>query len=211
MVHRRVVDGSEIVLGNQGALYKSAMTWWDHDTGSVWSQPLGKAILGPRKGERLKLLPSALTDWATWKEQHPNTHALDFEAGSAGYSLESLIIAVELEDDAVGYPVAEVRDEGGLINDTIAGVPVAVYVDRHAGQWTVFSRRLDDRDVTLGIRNGRLVDDATGTVWDPVRGHALEGPLKGETLDQLPAFTAFPANFDDFFPEGRIWFAGATG
>lgn len=51
MVHRRELDGAEIVFGNQGALYKDAMTWWDHDTGSVWSQPTGEAILGPRKAK----------------------------------------------------------------------------------------------------------------------------------------------------------------
>jgi hypothetical protein len=34
MVHRRIVDGEEVVFGNQGALYMNAMTWWDHTTGS---------------------------------------------------------------------------------------------------------------------------------------------------------------------------------
>ncbi len=44
-----MVDGEEIIFGTQGALYRNAMTWWDHDTGSIWSQPLGEAIAGPHK------------------------------------------------------------------------------------------------------------------------------------------------------------------
>jgi hypothetical protein len=64
MVHRRDIDGRGVVFGNQGDLYMNAMTWWDHDTSSVWSQPTGEAILGPLKGERLELVPSTLTELA---------------------------------------------------------------------------------------------------------------------------------------------------
>ena len=75
MVHRRELDGEEVIFGNQGALWGNAMTWWDHDTGSIWSQPLGEAILGPRKGERFELLPSTLTTWEAWQSAHPETLA----------------------------------------------------------------------------------------------------------------------------------------
>ena len=58
LVHDRRVDGATAVFGNQGALYKGAMTWFDHETGSIWSQPLGKAVVGPRSGVSLNLMPS---------------------------------------------------------------------------------------------------------------------------------------------------------
>ena len=77
MVHRREIDGKEIVFGNQGALWGNAMTWWDHETGTVWSQPIGEAIVGPRKGDQVELLPSELTVWSSWREAHPGTLALD--------------------------------------------------------------------------------------------------------------------------------------
>ena len=57
MVHRRELGGEAIWFGNQGGLWGNAMTWFDHATGSVWSQPLGLAIAGPRRGQRLDLLP----------------------------------------------------------------------------------------------------------------------------------------------------------
>lgn len=63
-VHRRELDGEPVLFGNQGALWSNAMTWWDHQTGSIWSQPLGEAIAGPYKGRRLDLLPSTLTTWS---------------------------------------------------------------------------------------------------------------------------------------------------
>ncbi len=61
MVHRREVNGETLVFGVHGALWGNAMTWWDHSTGSIWSQPLGEAIAGPLKGETVELLPSQFT------------------------------------------------------------------------------------------------------------------------------------------------------
>jgi len=43
----------------------------------VWSQPLGLAIAGPRRGQRIDLLPSLLTSWRAWQEACPHTVALD--------------------------------------------------------------------------------------------------------------------------------------
>ena len=80
MVHRREIEGEEVVLGNQGALFKDAMTWWDHDTGSVWSQTRGEAILGPRSGYRLESLRFTVTVWASWRRDHPGTLALDADS-----------------------------------------------------------------------------------------------------------------------------------
>ena len=91
MVHRREIDGEELVFGNQGALWGNAMTWWDHGTGSIWSQPIAEAILGPRKGDRLELFPSTLTRWGPWREAHPETLALD------GQSLVPLLKDAEAE------------------------------------------------------------------------------------------------------------------
>ena len=74
MVHRRELGGEAIWFGNQGGLWGNAMTWFDHATGSVWSQPLGLAIAGPRRGQRLDLLPSLLTSWGAWREAYPQWH-----------------------------------------------------------------------------------------------------------------------------------------
>ena len=61
------------MFGNAGSLYKNGMTWWDHETKSIWSQPVGRAIEGELTGLELFLLPSELTTWANWLEKHPDT------------------------------------------------------------------------------------------------------------------------------------------
>ena len=208
MVHRRELDGEELILGNHGALYQNAMTWWDHATGSVWSQPLGEAIAGPLKGERLELLPSTLTRWDDWRAAHPGTLALNAGGGGGGFDLDAMVLVVDFTTDTVAVPVADLR-EVGVANTTVAGVELAVVLDPASeDRWTVLSRRLDDRVVTLAVVDDQLVDRETGTVWDPVRGRALEGPLHGEFLDLLPGFTAFPRDYRIFWPGGRVWEPG---
>ena len=112
MVHRRSNQAGVSVFGNQGALFGNAMTWWDHDTGSVWSQPLGEAILGPRKGERLELLPSTLTTWEAWRTAHPETLALDVSAGRSGFDLSRMAIVIDLGTEAVAYSIPRLREVG---------------------------------------------------------------------------------------------------
>ena len=205
MVHRREVNGKEIVLGNQGALWGNAMTWWDHDTGSVWSQPIGEAILGPRKGESIELLPSVLTQWGPWKEAHPETLALDAGAGFDSFRLEQMALVVDFDTEVVAYGVLPLRTVG-VVNDVVAGVEIAVVLDPANDQrWTVFSRRLDEVVVELAIVDGELVDIQSGTRFDANRGIGSGGALDGETLDILPAFTSFPADVGTFWPEARFW------
>ncbi len=204
MVHRRELNGTELVFGNQGALWGNAMTWWDHDTGSVWSQPRGEAIAGPRKGDTIELLPSNLTTWEAWLGEHPDSLALDAPGGNAGFDLKRMAIAVDFTDEAAAYPVVDLR-AFGVVNDTVAGAPIAVFMDpTNEDRWNVVSRRLDDRVLTFETRAGEIVDLETGTTWDPVRGIARDGPLKGEILDLLPGFTVFPSDFFTFWPDGRL-------
>lgn len=202
MVHRREVNGQEIVLGNQGALFGNAMTWWDHDTGSVWSQPTGAAILGPRSGERLELLSSTLTDWRTWRHAHPETRALDADGGPTAFDIDHMQVAIELAGDALAVPVAAMR-EAGVINTEVGGVPVAFVAEPVAGGWwAVYYRRLDDRVVLLTLRDGVLTEADGPGRWDPVRGLPLAGD---ERLDPLGALTIFPRDFPVHFPHGRVW------
>lgn len=201
MVHRREVKGQEVVFGNHGALWGNAMTWWDHDTGSVWSQPIGEAILGPRKGERLELLPSSLVSWGDWQQQHPDTLALDAPNHGSGFNLDQMAIVVEIGEESIAFVVTEMR-QVGVVNGSVGGVPMAVVVDPTVDQWAVFARQLDDRVVELELVDGQLAEVGGEARWDPVRGL----PEVGEQgLSLLPGFTSFPRDYVTFFPDGLFW------
>ena len=205
MVHRRSVDGDTLIFGVHGALLGNAMTWWDHDTGSIWSQPTGEAVAGPRKGQTLELLPVSFTTWHAWLEANPETLALSVPADTTGFNLDEFYIVVDFTEDVAAYPVPDLQ-RAGVVNDVVADLEIAVVSDPEDDQrWNVFSRRLDDRVLELAIDQGQLVDVETGTTFDPVNGFAIEGELSGEILDKLPALTSFPDDYDTFWPDGRIW------
>ncbi len=205
MVHRRSVEGEPVVFGNHGALWGNAMTWFDHDTGTVWSQPLGEAIVGPLKGTTLDLLPSMLTEWGEWKRLHPETKALDAPGEPTRFSLQRMSIVVVFGQDSAAFPV---RDLVEVVNDAVSDVPIAVVLDPSTDQsWTVFSRTLDNGTVVeLAFASpGELVDVLTGTTFHISRGTGINGPLSDQILDQLPAFTSFTKDYFTFYPDGRIW------
>ena len=205
MVHRRELNGEEIILGNQGALWGNAMTWWDHDTGSIWSQPIGEAIAGPLQGATLELLPSTLTTWEAWREANPDTAALDLDGWPTRFYLDNMAIVVDLGTDSAAYEIPALRDVG-VINDVVAGIAVAVVIDPDDEQrWAVFSRTLDEFTVDLEITAAGLRDQHTGTVFDPFTGAGREGPLSDQSLDRLAGFTSFPRDYLNFFPDGRVW------
>ena len=204
MVHRRQVGDETLVFGVHGALWGNAMTWWDHDTGSIWSQPTGEAIAGPRKGQTIELLASEFTTWGSWLADNPRTLALDAPGGNSGFDLGDFHLVVDFTSEARSYPVNDVR-RVGVVNDVIAGVPLAVVVDPTDNQsWTIFSRQAGEHLVELEVFGAVLRDTVTGTTFTPERGLPIDGPID-EVLDILPGLTSFPGDVETFWPDAEVW------
>ena len=130
MVHRREIDGTPVVFGNQGDLWHNAMTWFDHDTGSVWSQPTGEAIMGPLTGERLELLPSTLSTWDDWRTLHPDTRALNVGSVPRGFEVGSTAVVAAVGDDSLAVPIRDLVDVGLEVVADRADHEVRFLVDR---------------------------------------------------------------------------------
>ncbi|MDY6818140.1 MAG: DUF3179 domain-containing (seleno)protein [Halobacteriales archaeon] len=73
---KRTVNGQETMFGVSGYLWNSALVMYDHLSESLWSQIAAMAIRGEQTGTRLELVPSTLTTWGTWHENHPDTEVL---------------------------------------------------------------------------------------------------------------------------------------
>lgn len=192
-----------LTFGNEGALYGNAMTWWDHETESLWSQPLGEALVGELKGERLELYASSLTTWAAWRQSHPQTLALETgsQVRASGFSLDSMMIAVEIGSQARAVRVTDLR-EAHVINTVVEGVPVAFVI--LGDEWAVFHRVVDGVEIDIEINDGELFDTASSRSWHPSLGFRSDGD-EGDQLARIPAFTVFPRDFSTFWPSGSVW------
>ena len=222
-MHDRRLDGRTLTFGNEGALFMNAMTWWDHETESIWSQPWGTSIAGDLRGRSLTLIPSELRTWGSWIAEHPDTLVLADERERDGFLFpqrrqifnERFVIGVSIQDDAAAYyfpSVGNVR----VRNDTLGDFPVAVFVDSETKAISVLLRngvgRPADEDavvpdvLTFQVDDqGVATDVETGTVWDVERGLATAGPLRGAAIQKVPYTPAFDWAWEDFFPHSTFW------
>ena len=87
----RLASGQVLTFGTSGLLYRSNKLMVDRSTGTLWSNLLGEAVVGPLAAgsagaeepgggpARLEPLPVTLTTWASWRSLHPETTVLALE------------------------------------------------------------------------------------------------------------------------------------
>lgn len=214
----------------------NAVVIYDHQTDTLWSQFLSRAVQGPLSGTNLEIVPSVQTTWQQWQLLHPDTLVLDkggryqgdayeryYVDGSAGILGESnrdnrvptkeLVLGVDLEGQAKAYPFPAIADQR-VINDSFAGSDVVVTFDPISETGAIFSRIVDGRSLTfrdlgtnsLGIM---LVQDLeTETTWQAFTGQSIEGPLAGKTLQRLPSHYSFWFAWSDFHPDTELFELG---
>lgn len=81
LVFEPSVEGEMVEFGVSGLLHNSDLVMYDRKTESLWQQITGEAIVGDQLGRTLRLVPSTMTDWKTWRTSHPETLVLSPETG----------------------------------------------------------------------------------------------------------------------------------
>lgn len=211
-------------------LYQNGLIMYDHQTRSLWSHILGQAISGEHKGTNLEFIPALQTDWQSWVELHPETLVVNptlfgrdsyvsyYASGQEGvigtglkrdgdiYSKE-YVIGVRLGGEARAYPFS-VLDKEPVVNDQVAGIPVAVFFDRATASGAVFNRAFEDGTVLTfesGTDSRTVVDAQTRSEWDALTGAATGGPLAGARLAQVPITYAFWFGWTDYHVGGTVF------
>ncbi len=188
-----------------------AMTWFDHATRSIWSQPWGMALAGPFEGTRLEQIPANILPWDAWLAEHPDTTVLATESGPFGPRRQrfdsDFVIGIALGEDAKAYPFGLTSDEGA-VNDWVGEFPVVIVADSETKSIQAFVRRTGDRELDFTLREDALIDIQTGSRWDIARGIAVEGPLRGEVLQRVPYITAYDWAWEDFYPHTGFYNRG---
>ena len=186
-------------FGNQGGLFLQAMVWWDHETESFWSQPTGLGIVGDYVGVRLEGVPVSVETWSAWVSEHPDTVVLADPDGLPAPRAAAdpfapprvgEVAGVTLGDDSKAWYVDAVGEVVAL-NDMLGEKPVLVYANPDEGSVHIFLRETAEGTLEFKWVDGRLVDTATGSVWNGGLGIAIEGALAGEALRVLPHSSAF--------------------
>jgi len=128
------------------------------------------------------------------------------------------VLAVEFGEEKVAYPYT-VLSEVGVVNDTVAGKQIVVLwtpgtaspLDaetvaggRDIGSAGAFSRELGGRILTFAQREGRIVDEETGSIWS-ILGRGIDGELTGRRLEQIVAVEHFWFSWAAHNPNTRVY------
>ncbi len=230
----RSIEGQELTFGVSGKLIMNAVVLYDHQTESLWSQFLAEGVQGPLTGARMEIVPSQLTTWGAWTAQHPDTLLLDrgfslfrndryegyYASGRAGILGErnrddrlptkERVVGLRHGNDVIAYAYEDLADVS-VLNDTYDGEPIVVTFDPDSRAAAVFDRTVEGQTLRFEQGDGTTMRDAqTGSLWSAAQGVALNGPLEGTQLTQLPSFVSFWFSWSDFYPRTTVYQPGET-
>lgn len=119
------------------------------------------------------------------------------------------ILLLDLNGDVRAYPL-QVLIWHEIVNDVVAGVPVAVTYCPLCNSAVVLNRTLEDTVYDFGttgyLRHFDLImwDRQTESWWQQFTGEAIVGELTGKRLDFIPTAIVPWQQFKESHPHGRV-------
>lgn len=104
---------------------------------------------------------------------------------------DELVLTLSLNGYHRAYP-ARILDQHEIVNDIVAGVPIAVTWCPLCGSAVAVNREINGMTTEFGVSgvlyNSDLVfyDRETETLWDQIEARGIVGPLTGEELTLMP-------------------------
>jgi hypothetical protein len=116
---------------------------------------------------------------------------------------------LEVDGEARFYPL-RIMTAHEIVNDEIAGIPVAVTYCPLCNTAAVFDRRVEGTVLRFGVsgllRNSDLVmwDSATDSLWQQITGEGIVGRFAGTQLEFLPTALVRWEDFRSEHPDGQV-------
>ena len=122
---------------------------------------------------------------------------------------KQMVYGLARRDRALAYSY-DLLGERGLANHHFAGRDILILFDREAQMAMGFRRRLGDRSLHFALleappdRPPLFTDHETGSTWT-ILGIAIDGPLAGQHLTPIAAYSAYWFGWASFWPDSEIW------
>ena len=211
-----LVDGRDtpFVFGSSGFLYRSNKLMFDRQTDSLWNQFTGQPVSGPLRdsGIALNIRPVTITNWAQWRERHPNTTVLSLDTGYQRDYGSGVVYREYFASDTLMFPSiigdeSRVKRKDYVYGIRTAGGAKAWPLDAFSGGAVINDRVGFDNVVLIGDSATRTVRayrreamtfaagntpealTAADGVWR-VEEQALIGP-SGTRLPRMPGHIAY--------------------
>jgi hypothetical protein len=122
---------------------------------------------------------------------------------------DELVITLSYKGEFRAYP-SRILDHHEIVNDTIAGDPLAITWCPLCGSAVGIKRTVAGKVTAFGVSgvlyNSDLVlyDRRTETLWDQIEAKGIVGPMTGESLELVPVSMATWAKWRSKHPETLV-------
>ncbi len=164
------INGKQENFGVSGKLWESNLLMFDRTTESLWSQALGRAVVGDKLGEELPIFPSQLLSFKEFSEQYPNGKVLSRDTGHTRV-YDFYPYGNYDDNDSLYFPVS--------VTDNRLSLKEIMYVVPTGNQSVAFARAalIESGSATVSTASGTLtaiVEDGKIIVKNP-SGKVLPG------------------------------------
>lgn len=189
-------------------LWNRSLVMYDKETNSYWSHILGRAMQGEHQGVVLEQLPCVITDWETWRRDHPQSTVLWMSRTRREYRREfyrkpeQFVLGIAEGQKAQAWGFDQLQKQPA-VNAQWQSRPVLVAFDQQSVTARMYSRKVGEKVLEFKSVEGKLTDRETGSRWEFATGKAVEGPMKGKYLEAMPAIMSYRKTWRTFYPDSR--------
>lgn len=209
-----VFEDVNTTFGVSGLLYNTNLILYDRQTDSYWAQLKLESVNGKNKGKKPVLMPIFETTWKLWKSHYPNTQILSNVQQVTRNYLVYPYGDYKTNNNFLLFPIKPVNNElpqKERVFALLEGANAKVYKISKFSNGNTFinannlvvgnqefitSFELPDSMLQLTFTfnlnnlNQTLFTDSEGNKWS-LNGEALEGPRKGQILQQSPSMMSY--------------------
>jgi Protein of unknown function (DUF3179) len=167
---------------------------------SIRRDPLGERFTSPGSYSTALGIEESNVPYGAYVSKVP----VYFRRTVGGVPDAALVLGISLGGRQKAWPLVDVN-RAGLVQEELAGVPIALVAEPDALAAHAYSRRLEGRLAELELRGRRLVDRETGSRFSIVTGRATSGPLEGATLERIVATTSYWFAWRRAYPRTAVW------
>lgn len=230
MVFDRMINGKSLQFGVSGKLLNNNLLMSDEVTNSLWSQMLGKAVVGEAISQTLTPYPALTVSWNVFKKwysngqvlsretgfvrdytrnpyaDYENSHAVFFPVGhdDARLASKELVYGYVAENDQIAFS-KEVIEKQGFAQVTVGSIPIIVWWDQTRGTLRGFFRSsISGSEISFYQDGDDYIDEQTGSVWNR-DGEAVSGSYRGQKLEPIVLTLSYWFAWSAMYPETALW------
>ncbi len=215
-------------FGTSGKLFNSNLLMQDRTSDSLWSQSLGKAVVGPLSGTSLVTHPSKTITWTSFKNNYgfgevlsrntgevrdytrnpygnyltDNTLLFPVEPKDSRFEMKKVVFGLEKENGSFAFAQDDIQ-KTRMINQSVGDKQILVLWDEELGTAKAFTSEIDGHKLEFSLKDGKLTDEG-GSVWTG-SGLATAGSSKGFRLKEIPLTNTFWFSWASSHPETQVY------